>query len=184
MRSIFDGVDGTVDGWFDGLRGRSTADRVYEVASQLGDFGLIWVFLAVAQGLRSDADARRIPRMIAIFIAESIIVNQGVKRLFQRSRPTDRPVSATRLREPLTSSFPSGHASSAACATVVLTEGDPKLRIVMVPVAAIVATSRIHTRMHHPSDVAVGAALGWVLGRAAKRLWPDPHVANDHAARE
>jgi membrane-associated phospholipid phosphatase len=32
----------------------------------------------------------------------------------------------------------------------------------------LVAASRVYTRMHHPSDVAAGAALGLVLGNAVK----------------
>lgn len=165
--------DRVVDGWFDTLRGRPGPDRIFEVGSHLGDFGLIWLIITAAQGLRSDADADRIPRLVTVFAAESVIVNQGIKRLFKRGRPGERPTSAARLREPVTSSFPSGHASSAACAAVVLTDGDPALRAVVWPIAVIVATSRIHTRMHHPSDVVVGAVVGWLLGRTVQRAWPD-----------
>lgn len=149
-------------------------DRIFEIGSHFGDFGLIWLIIATAQGLRSDTDADRIPRLVTVFATESLIVNQGIKRLFKRGRPTERPAAAARLREPVTSSFPSGHASSAACAAVVLTDGDPALRAVVWPIAVIVATSRIHTRMHHPSDVVAGAAVGWLFGRVVQRAWPDP----------
>ncbi|MBS1848075.1 MAG: phosphatase PAP2 family protein [Actinobacteria bacterium] len=176
-----DAFDSLVDGWFDHLRGRRVPDRVFEVASHLGDFGLVWLIVATARGLGSDADPDRVPRLVAIFAAESLIVNQGVKRLFRRRRPSERPDVAERLREPLTSSFPSGHASSAACAAVILTDGDPAIRALVWPVAAIVATSRIHTRMHHPSDVVAGAAVGYAIGRAAQRFWPDPHVRHGNS---
>lgn len=167
-----DRFDGFVDGWFDALRGRPVPDRVFEIASHLGDWGLIWQIIACAQALRSDDDIARVPRLLTLFALESLIVNQGIKRLFNRARPDDRPDVSSRLREPITSSFPSGHASSAAFASVVLTEDDPGLRPVVLPIAVIVATSRIHTRMHHPSDVVAGAAVGWALGVLAKRVWP------------
>ena len=175
MPRPWDRADTAADALFDTLRGRGIPERVFEVASHLGDFGLIWLIIAAAQGLRSDDDARRVPRLVAIFAAESLIVNQGIKRLFNRRRPTERPMAAARLREPVTSSFPSGHASSAACAAVILTEGDPRLRPIVWPIAVIVATSRIHTRMHHPSDVVAGALVGWCIGKSATRWWPDPH---------
>ncbi len=159
--------DARVDAWFDPLRGRPIPDRIFEIASHLGDWGLIWNFLAVALALRSDDDARRAPRLVTAFGLESLIVNQGIKRLFRRSRPEGRPEMAGRLREPLTTSFPSGHASSAAFATVVICDRNPRLRPIVTPLAVVVATSRIHTRMHHPSDVIAGAGVGWVLGRIA-----------------
>jgi undecaprenyl-diphosphatase len=36
--------------------------------------------------------------------------------------------------------------------------------------AAVVASSRVYTRMHHASDVVAGALLGLALGQVAKRL--------------
>ncbi|HET8930641.1 MAG TPA: phosphatase PAP2 family protein [Acidimicrobiales bacterium] len=159
--------DATVDAWFEPLRGRPGPDRIFEVASHLGDWGLVWNMLTVTLALRSDDDARRAPKLVAALGLESLIVNQGIKRLFRRSRPEGRPEMAGRLREPVTTSFPSGHASSAAFATVVLCDGTPGLRPLVIPIAALVAMSRIHTRMHHPSDVVAGACVGWMLGRAA-----------------
>lgn len=165
--------DATVDAWFEPLRGRRGPDRIFRIASDLGDWGLIWHLVTVTLALRSEDDLRRSPKLLAGYAAESLIVNQGVKRLFHRPRPatTDRPDVATHLREPVTSSFPSGHASAAAFATVVLGNQDPRLRTILIPVAMIVATSRIHTRMHHPSDVVAGACIGWALGHAAELLW-------------
>ncbi len=167
--------DAAVDDLFDPLRGHAVPDRVFEVASHLGDWSLVWILITTAQALRSDDDLRRTPRIVATLAAESLLVNQGIKRLFNRGRPRDRPAVSDRLRVPLTSSFPSGHASSAVCAAVVLTEGDPALRWLVWPAAALVATSRIYTRMHHPSDVAAGALTGLVLGKAIVALRPDPH---------
>jgi undecaprenyl-diphosphatase len=36
--------------------------------------------------------------------------------------------------------------------------------------AALVAYSRVHVRMHHPADIAGGAALGLALGAVARRF--------------
>jgi undecaprenyl-diphosphatase len=76
------------------------------------------------------------------------------------------------LRTPLTSSFPSGHASSAFFAAVLLARRQPKLAGLWFGLAAVVACSRIHVRMHHASDVVVGAAIGATLGALTDKLVP------------
>ena len=38
--------------------------------------------------------------------------------------------------------------------------------------AAIVAASSIHVRIHHASDVLVGAGSGLALGRAIRKVFP------------
>ena len=35
--------------------------------------------------------------------------------------------------------------------------------------AGVVAASRVHTRIHHASDVVAGAALGLALGRVVRK---------------
>jgi len=75
------------------------------------------------------------------------------------------------LREPLTSSFPSGHASAAFCASAVLARRS-KLGKLWYLVAGIVSCSRIHVRLHHASDVAAGASIGLLLGKAVSKLLP------------
>ncbi len=162
-------MDDLVNAWFEPMRGRLLPDKVFEVASHLGDWGLIWLISTFAMGLRNDDDANAIPRRVALFGLESLVVNQGLKRIFKRGRPDNRPDVSTRLREPITSSFPSGHASSGAFAYTILTRNNPSLKPIIGPIAILVATSRIHTKMHHPTDVAAGALVGWMLGELALR---------------
>ena len=99
-------------------------------------------------------------------------MNLGLKSLFKRTRPVhegDRPLS---LRRPLTSSFPSGHASAAMVAAALLSDRRPLPEVVVwYSLAALVATSRVHVKIHHASDVVAGAAVGIVLGAVAKRVW-------------
>ncbi|HEV8297472.1 MAG TPA: phosphatase PAP2 family protein [Acidimicrobiales bacterium] len=170
-RDAIDQFDDLVDGWFDHLRGNAVADRVFYVASELGDWSLIWHVLGLAQGALARDGVARSARLGAALGAESALVNGVVKLLFRRSRPVvelDRP---HRLRQPRTSSFPSGHASSAFFAAGLLSERSAA-KPVYYGIAVIVAASRVHVRIHHASDVIAGAALGMSLAALVKRMRP------------
>ncbi len=158
---------------FDRMRGNAATDRIFYAASELGDFGLIWVLLGTVKGLRKGDDLAMALRMTAAMGLESILVNGIIKSFFRRTRPpweVDRPL---RVRRPLTSSFPSGHATSAVSAAIMLSEDD-ELWPAYFAIAAVVASSRIYVKMHHASDVAAGVALGLALGALGRRLMPAP----------
>ena len=170
-----DRFDDRVDLLFEKLRGRPWADRVFYTASQLGDYGLIWLLLAALAALGGSGRAERnLLRLAAVLGLDSMFVNGLLKTLIGRSRPVvddgERPLY---LRRPITTAFPSGHASSAVVAVMLLGEQcGRRRRTLLWLLAATVALSRIHVRIHHASDVAGGAAVGLVLGRMARRIWP------------
>jgi undecaprenyl-diphosphatase len=164
--------DEVVDGAFGRLRGHRLADRLFYGASAVGDHGLIWVMLGALRGLRGDHHWRAAVRVSAGVGIESIVVNAGIKSLFRRTRPVLIEPRPFPLRMPLTSSFPSGHATSAFCAATLLADGDPGLAPLYFGAAAIVALSRIHVKIHHASDVAGGIAIGLLLGQIGRRIAP------------
>jgi len=167
--------DAHVDALFDQIRGNPTADRLFYAASELGDFSLIWLILGALRGLRSERDWHAAVRAGLGLGAESVLVNVGIKSLFRRTRPpweVDRPI---RIRRPRTSSFPSGHATSAFAAAGLLSEEDP-LWPLYYGIGVVVATSRVYVKIHHASDIIAGAALGAALGRVGRRLVPLPPV--------
>lgn len=142
-------------------------------ASEVGDFSLIWHFLSVARAMGPDRKPVHAVRVAAILGAESLLVNQVVKRAIGRHRPPWEEERPLNLRRPKTSSFPSGHASSAATAIGVLAQNDP-LWPLYAAVGAVVATSRVYVKVHHPSDVVAGAILGAGIAAVARRVWPFP----------
>jgi undecaprenyl-diphosphatase len=167
------------DRWVDNqverrARGHRLADQVFFAASAVGDHGLIWLILATARGLRSPDAWRATVRAAAAVGIESAVVNGPVKWVFRRQRPLPRGNAARPLRRPRTSSFPSGHATSAFCAAALLSDGDPALRPLYYGLAVIVAWSRVHVRVHHASDVVGGVIIGVGLGKIFKRLIPLP----------
>jgi undecaprenyl-diphosphatase len=164
--------DHSVDSIFDHLRGHRAADRLFYGASAVGDHGMLWVMLGALRGLRGDHHWRAAVRVGLGVGIESVVVNAGVKSLFRRSRPVVVAPRPFPLRIPLTSSFPSGHATSAFCAATLLSDGDPAFAPLYFTAATVVALSRIHVRIHHASDVAGGVALGLLLGQVGKRIAP------------
>ena len=167
--------DASVDAAFDRLRGRTWPDRLFYAASALGDHGILWLILAGLRAAHSDGGTGR-NRQAAVRAAagvgiESVIVNLGIKSLFRRVRPVSTTPHPHPFRQPRTSSFPSGHATSAFCAAELLGEDDA-LRPLYYGLAVVVATSRIYVRIHHASDVAAGAVLGAAMGRLGRKLAP------------
>ena len=171
LLATVDAWDDRVDEWFDQLRGNPAFDRLFYAASELGDHSLLWHLLATgraAASLRAEPAALRVVVALAV---ESGLVNGVVKSLFNRSRPIATSERPLRLRIPRTSSFPSGHASSATMAALLLADKS-RFGPLYGAAAVLVATSRIHVRIHHASDIAGGVAVGAVLAGVVKRLAP------------
>ncbi len=165
--------DDMVDGWFDHLRGTEPADRILYALTELGDFGLIWLLLGWAKAPRSDADARAALRLTAALGVESVVINGLVKSQFKRERPVVQEPRPHKMRVPLTTSFPSGHSSTAMLAGLLLTQkASTATKVAVFGLGALVAASRVHVRIHHASDVVGGVAVGLVLGTVARRVWP------------
>jgi undecaprenyl-diphosphatase len=168
-------MDLAVDDWFEAhLRHRPWVDRVMYSASAAGDHGYIWLALGVLQAVRHHhhRDWRRpLLRVSAGLGVESALVNGPVKWLFRRTRPVHEGPRPLHLRSPLTSSFPSGHASSAFFGAALLRDHDPWWPLYYA-IAVVVAASRIHVKVHHASDVLGGIAIGVGLGELTRRLFP------------
>lgn len=160
--------DDRADGAIERLRGRwRPLDRLMLGASELGDFSLVWHIVGGVRGLTSDHRADQAFLFSALIGIESLVVNQGIKRLFRRSRPTEAGDPRYPVRAPSTSSFPSGHASAAFFAASILTGWSPLLAPLWFVLATVVATSRAFVRIHHASDVVAGAVVGAALAQLA-----------------
>lgn len=166
--------DDAVDRALDRLRGNSVADRFFYGLSEAANMSALW-HLAGLTGIpgRGKPGGREALRLTTLLGAESLLVNQGVKRLFNRRRPIHEGERPHDLRTPLTSSFPSGHASSAFFAASLLSASRGKAPL-WFGLAGLVALSRPYVRIHHASDVVAGAGVGLALAAVAKRAWPLP----------
>jgi len=171
--------DRAVDAYWDRhLRGHGAVDLAMYAASAAGDHSLLWLGIAALRARRARRTGPML-RAAAALGAESAIVNGLVKLAFHRQRPAPEAPRPLPLRTPRTSSFPSGHASSAFFAAALLrTRRNWPLCYTL---AAAVALSRAHVRIHHPSDVLAGAVLGAALGEAARHWAPIEKPSTDTA---
>ncbi len=148
-------------------------DSVLPALGRAADHSVLWMAVAAGLALAGGPRGRRaaLTGLIAVAVT-SAIANQPAKRSFGRRRPgLDAVPPGRRVRRvPTSTSFPSGHAASAAAfATAVATTAPAAA----VPVGALmlgVAYSRVLTGVHYPADVVAGALLGAGVGLLAGQV--------------
>jgi membrane-associated phospholipid phosphatase len=151
-----------------------TLDHVFYPISSAADHSLLWVALgAVREATGHRRHAGSALRLAAVLGVESALTNGLMKSRFGRRRPPPSTPAGVPLpwglRRPITTAFPSGHATSAFTAAAFLAEDDP-LGPAYYALAVVVAASRVYVGLHHASDVIAGVAIGAVFGRLARRL--------------
>jgi undecaprenyl-diphosphatase len=143
-------------------------DAVMYPISSSADHSLLWFIIGTGVSVRRG-DLRFATRFAAAMGLESAITNGPLKAVFRRTRPAPRIPDGPLpfgMRRPITSSFPSGHATAAFTAAVLLADRHPGPWYAL---AVVVAGSRVYVGMHHASDVVVGAGFGLALGHLMAR---------------
>ncbi|MBS1839126.1 MAG: phosphatase PAP2 family protein [Actinobacteria bacterium] len=163
--------DDRVDALAARLRGNRIADRAMYGLSQAANHSLLWHGINLLDAaVGGPTHRRRAVRRSIVLAVDQAVVNGPVKMRFHRARPGHVVEHPHDLRRPVTSSFPSGHASAGACAATQLSR-DLGVAPLWWGLAAAVGWSRIHVGVHHASDVVGGAAIGAALARLGERAW-------------
>ncbi len=161
-----DAVERRVDRW----RGPVLDKLAYPLSSS-ADHSFLWHGIGVVRAVATHDPQFAVRFSLAMGI-ESVVTNVVVKSAFERVRP-HRPADVPMLyglRQPITSSFPSGHATAAFCAATLLARGGAAPA--WFALASLVAATRVYVRLHHASDIVAGAALGVALGSAMTVVMP------------
>lgn len=142
--------------------------------STAADHSLLWFAVAAVLGVRRGASRKAARRGVLAIGLASFVANAVCKPLLPRRRPAaaELPAYQTLDSPPTSSSFPSGHAASAAAFAVAVGMESPKLGLALAPAAAAVGYSRVHVGVHWSSDVVAGAALGAAMAALTRRWWP------------
>jgi hypothetical protein len=106
----------------------------------------------------------------------STLITFTFKEVARRQRPYQGNGSGTFFRGG--SSFPSEHAAVAWSLASVLAHEypGPLTQLGVYGLASAVTLTRVTGKQHFPSDVVIGSALGWYVGRQVYRAHHDPEV--------
>ena len=122
-------------------------------------------------GLVLVAVGEQLLGLAALFaLTTSHLAVQVLKRAVARPRPCDangRLLALIDLPDPY--SFPSGHAAAACAVGGTIAIAHPLLTPLVLPLAALIAASRVTLKVHHVGDVVAGVllGLGGAVGAAA-----------------
>jgi membrane-associated phospholipid phosphatase len=110
-------------------------------------------------------------------VIDSVIVSSGLEYSLGREGPSQQSGRGAFFDGG--DSFPSDHAAVAWSAASVIAHEYPGLgtKLLVYGLATAVSVSRVEGEQHFPSDVVVGSALGWLVGRQVYRAHHDPYIA-------
>ncbi len=145
-------------------------DMLMPKLTLLGSGGAIWL-LAAAIMLCAKKYRRQGVILLAGLAAGVLVGNVCLKNLIARPRPCWLDDSVKLLIPiPTDYSFPSGHTLSSVIGATVLTKTNRRFGWAAIPLAAIIAFSRLYLFVHYPSDILAGAVLGAAIGLVVYRI--------------
>jgi hypothetical protein len=160
----------------DHQRNLDDLNDVFDQWITMGEIAAVPVGLMATGTVRNDSYQKTTALLAARAYADSEVLEFAAKLVTRRERPSDIPAGQsfnhTFFRSQLVSgngsSFPSGHAAGAFCVATVLATRYKNHRWVpwvMYSFATVISLSRVTTLGHFPSDVFVGAAMGYSVSR-------------------
>ena len=133
-----------------------------------GNGGAIW--LLAAGCLLCTKKYRRQGVLLLGGLAVGVLVgNVALKNLIARPRPCWVESVPLLIASPTDYSFPSGHTLSSAIGATILTKTDRRFGYAAIPLAALIAFSRLYLYVHFPSDILGAVALGVAIGELTFR---------------
>jgi membrane-associated phospholipid phosphatase len=152
--------------------------------SQIGAPSTLVPIIAAYYGFgvwRDHAKAREIGVLGTETLIDSLLTVAVLKEVARRNRPDEKDPGKFWGGG---SSFPSGHSIQMwSIASLVTHEYKhrPVVQVVAYSLAGVVSASRIAARQHFASDVVVGGAMGWFIGRYVYETHMS-HLAHKHSS--
>ena len=169
MLSMIQNADWAILHWIQENLRCGVLDAVLPKLTLLGEAGAVWIAVAIA--LLATKKYRKYGICLGLaLIAGLLICNVGLKNIVARPRPCWLESIGMLVNIPKDYSFPSGHTWSAVTGAWVATAANRKFGYAAIPLAVLLAFSRLYLFVHFPSDVLVGALIGALLGVLAVAL--------------
>src|SRR6266404_7800617 len=151
---------------------RYTSFSNYGVYSLIGAGGGLYVWSKISH----DDHQRETGILAGEAAIDSLAVDTTFKYAFGRERPNQGQGLGNFFQHGV--SFPSDHSAVAwSIASVIAHEyPGPLTQIAAYGLATAVSASRVLGAQHFPSDVVVGSAIGWLIGRQIYRAHHDAEV--------
>lgn len=154
---------------FQHLRG-GVSDTVWNAISTLGNYGALWIALAVLL-LFFHKTRRAGIAMLAALVLSLLVGNVVIKEWVMRPRPFVTHPNLIALLDPGDQwSFPSAHTLSSFAAATALCFYHRKSGLAAYIPALLIAFSRLYACVHYPTDVLAGLFLGVLCGLLAAWL--------------
>jgi membrane-associated phospholipid phosphatase len=145
-------------------------DRPVRRLSRVADWSRLWMVVAGAMAAAGGPAGRRAAGAGLTAVAvDSAVVNIGFKVAARRGRPDRDLAGVPEVRwvpMPHSASFPSGHTASGFAFATAVAQILPAAAAPLRTLAAAVGYSRVHTGVHYPADVIIGAMIGVAVGEA------------------
>lgn len=146
-------------------------DAVMPVITYLGNSGAIWILCAVIMLFTRRYRKKGVLTLCAL-AAGFLLGNLLIKNIAARPRPFElREGIELLIKQPGEYSFPSGHALSSTIGAAMLTYADRRFGYAAIPLAMMIAFSRLYLYVHFPTDVLSACVLGLFIACTAVRAF-------------
>ncbi len=157
-----------------------------DAAVKFSDAGLAFQGALVAglyiHGRMAKSDRSRETGVLAAqAVADAMLFNLPVKFVARRELPTEG-FGRGRFFQSNSASFMSDHAIASWAAASVVAHEYPGIltKIGVYGLASAVSVARVPGRKHFPTDVVLGSAVGYFIGRHVYRKYHDPNLGGDN----
>lgn len=173
-------MDWTVLHWLREVTQCGAMDLIMPKIAALGNGGAVWIAAAAAMTISKKYRKYGIA-MFAALIAGVLVGNLCLKNLIARARPCWLESVLLLIANPTDYSFPSGHTLSSVIGAYMLMAANRRFGWAAIPLAALIAFSRLYLFVHFPTDVLASVVLGIVIGTVA--VWGTKRISNKSIAR-
>lgn len=140
-------------------------DWIMPKITHLGDAGLIWIIFGLGLVLTKKYRIHGLVMLVALGIGV-LVGNIALKNIVARARPCwiDSSVQIL-IPVPTDYSFPSGHTLASVIGATCIYLTNKKFALLAVPLAVLIAFSRLYLFVHFPTDIIASAIIGITIGK-------------------